>query len=142
MHHKNINTKKNQYKIRRVNIIKTGVEFCSENDSDNFVAVVILSLIVVVLMINCRCCCWLSLYVHAFIHESKSKLLNKSLRSVSRNAGWEVSESDWSWWSGWDWTWPEFSAKKPLGQAEKAVYTEEALNKNWECENCFYFLQQ
>jgi hypothetical protein len=79
MHHKNINTKKNQYKIRRVNIIKTGVEFCSENDSDNFVAVVILSLIVVVLMINCRC------NVHAFIHESKSKLLNKSLRSVSRN---------------------------------------------------------
>jgi hypothetical protein len=32
--------------------------------------------------------------------------------------------------------------QKAVGQAEKADYTKEALNRNGECENCFYFLQQ
>jgi hypothetical protein len=32
--------------------------------------------------------------------------------------------------------------QKDVGQAEKEDYTEEALNRNGEYKNCFYFLQQ
>jgi hypothetical protein len=31
--------------------------------------------------------------------------------------------------------------QKAVGQAEKADYSEEALNRNGECKNCLYFLQ-